>query len=74
MLGEVGGARGCSTVGKLLIGALRFSKIDFGTLVTHFRNIWLNEDLGCRIEGVLRRELLSEGEYHGVLRMDLCRG
>lgn len=41
---------------------------------THFRNIWLNEDLGCRIEGVLRRELLSEGEYHGVLRMDLCRG
>ena len=41
---------------------------------THFRNNWLNEDLGCRIEGALRRELLSEGEYHGVLRMDLCRG
>ena len=34
-------------------------------------NIRLNEDLGFRVEGVLRNEVLIDGTYHDVLRMGL---
>lgn len=51
---------------------LGLEKIYVSTLQTHLRNIQLNEAIGFRVEGVLQREVLIEGERYDVLRMGLC--
>ncbi|MGD2166698.1 MAG: GNAT family protein, partial [Gammaproteobacteria bacterium] len=51
---------------------LGLQKIYVSTLQTHIRNIKLNESIGFRVEGVLRGEVLLNGERHDVLRMGLC--
>jgi RimJ/RimL family protein N-acetyltransferase len=52
---------------------LGLRKIYLNTLDTHIRNVRLNEDLGFRVEGVLRNDVLIDGTYHDVLRMGLWR-
>lgn len=53
------------------IHGLRLHKIYLNTLNTNMRNIRLNEELGFRVEGILRNETLIDGKYHDVLRMSL---
>jgi RimJ/RimL family protein N-acetyltransferase len=53
------------------VGALGLRKIYLNTLATHIGNIKINEDIGFRVEGILRKEVLIDGEYHDVLRMGL---
>jgi RimJ/RimL family protein N-acetyltransferase len=53
------------------LGALGLKKIYLTTLVTHVGNIKINEELGFRVEGVLRNEVFIDGRYHDVLRMGL---
>jgi RimJ/RimL family protein N-acetyltransferase len=50
---------------------LGIKKIYLNTLNTHIRNIKLNEELGFKIEGILRNEVYFDGKYHDVLRMGL---
>lgn len=52
---------------------LDLHKIYLNTLDTNIRNIKLNEELGFKIEGILRNELLFNGKFHDVLRMGLCK-
>lgn len=52
---------------------LGLRKIYLNTLDTNIRNVRLNEELGFRIEGILRNEVLIDGEYRDVLRMGLWR-
>lgn len=54
------------------IQALGLEKIYVSTLQTQFANIKLNESIGFRVEGLLRNEVLIDGERHDVLRMGLC--
>jgi len=54
--------------------ALNLKKIHLSTLHTDMRNIRLNEDLGFKVEGILRNEICVDGVYRDVLRMGLCRG
>jgi RimJ/RimL family protein N-acetyltransferase len=51
---------------------LGLEKVFVSTLQTHLRNIQLNESVGFRVEGVLRKEVLISGERHDVLRMAYC--
>lgn len=51
---------------------LGLEKIYVSTLQTHLRNIQLNESIGFRVEGLMRREILIDGERMDVLRMGLC--
>ena len=51
--------------------ALGLHKIYLYTVASHLRNIRLNEELGFRVEGLLRREVRIDGEYHDILRMGL---
>jgi len=53
------------------ISTLGLRKIYVNTLETHLKNIRLNEQLGFRVEGLLRDEVLLDGEYRDVLRMSL---
>jgi diamine N-acetyltransferase len=53
--------------------SMGLEKIYVSTLQTHIRNIRLNEAIGFRVEGILRNEVLIDGERHDVLRMGLCR-
>lgn len=53
------------------IHGLGLEKIYVSTLQTQISNIKLNEDIGFRVEGLLRNEVLIEGERHDVLRMGL---
>ncbi len=53
------------------VSTLSLRKICLHTLDTNFRNIRLNEDLGFKVEGILRSECFFDGEYHDVLRMAL---
>jgi len=53
------------------IQGLKLHKIYLNTLDTNIRNIRLNEDLGFRVEGILRDEILVDDEYKDVLRMGL---
>ena len=53
------------------IGALGLRKIYLNTLVAHIGNIKINEEIGFRVEGILRNEVLVDGEPHDVLRMGL---
>ena len=50
---------------------LGLKKIYVNTLNTNINNIRLNEDLGFKVEGVLRNEVFIDGTYHDVLRMGL---
>lgn len=51
--------------------ALGLRKIYVSTFHTDVRNVRLNQDLGFRVEGILRNEVLLDGQYHDVLRMGL---
>lgn len=53
------------------INALKLKKIHLSTFNTDLRNIRLNEDLGFKVEGILRNEICVDGIYHDVLRMSL---
>lgn len=50
---------------------LGLEKIYVSTLQTHIRNVKLNEDIGFRVEGLLRNEVLIDGARHDVLRMGI---
>jgi diamine N-acetyltransferase len=53
------------------LSGLGLKKIYLNTLQTDIRNIRLNEALGFRVEGILRKEYYIDGEHHDVLRMAL---
>jgi len=53
------------------LGVLGLRKIYLNTLGTNLRNIRINEELGFKIEGILRNEVHFDGRYHDVLRMAL---
>jgi RimJ/RimL family protein N-acetyltransferase len=53
------------------IASLDLRKIYLNTLETDLRNIRLNEELGFKVEGILRNECWFDGEYHDILRMAL---
>jgi RimJ/RimL family protein N-acetyltransferase len=53
------------------IFCLGLKKIYLNTLDTNFRNIRLNEELGFKVEGILRKECYFDGEFHDILRMAL---
>lgn len=53
------------------ISNLGLHKIYLNTLQTNVRNIRLNEELGFRVEGILRNECFIDGKYHDLLRMGL---
>lgn len=50
---------------------LGLRKIYLNTLDTNIRNIKLNEELGFRVEGILRNDVFFDGKHHDVLRMGL---
>lgn len=50
---------------------LKLKKIYLNTLNTNIRNIKLNEELGFKVEGILRNEVFFDGKYHDLLRMGL---
>jgi diamine N-acetyltransferase len=52
---------------------LGLKKIYLNTLQTNIRNIRLNEALGFRVEGILRKEFYLDGEHHDILRMALLK-
>ena len=53
------------------IHGLGIKKIYLSTLDTAFRNIRLNEELGFKVEGILRNECFFDSEYHDILRMSM---
>jgi diamine N-acetyltransferase len=53
------------------LATLGLRKIYVNTLDTNLANIRLNEELGLRVEGILRDEVYLDGEYHDILRMSL---
>jgi RimJ/RimL family protein N-acetyltransferase len=53
------------------LSTLNLKKIYLNTLDTNMRNIRLNEELGFKVEGILHKEVLIDGEYRDVLRMGL---
>jgi len=55
------------------IHALGLKKIYLNTLNTNLHNIKLNEDLGFKVEGILRNEVYFDDDYHDILRMGLVR-
>ena len=54
-------------------GALDLQKIYVSTLQTHISNINLNERIGFQVEGLLRDDVLIDGNRHVVLSMGICR-
>jgi len=54
------------------MSTLGIEKIYVSTLQTHIGNIKLNENIGFRVEGLLRNEVLIDGDRHDVLRMGIC--
>ncbi len=52
---------------------LNLEKIYLTTINTDIKNIRINEALGFRVEGLLRNELMIDGEYHDVLQMSLLK-
>jgi RimJ/RimL family protein N-acetyltransferase len=48
---------------------LELNKIYINTIETNIKNITLNRQIGFKIEGLLKRELLISGVEHDVLRM-----
>jgi RimJ/RimL family protein N-acetyltransferase len=53
------------------IQTLGLKKVYVNTLNTNVGNIKLNEELGFKVEGILRNEVFIDGEYRDVLRMSL---
>lgn len=53
------------------ITSLKLKKIYLNTLDTQVRNIKLNEELGFKIEGLLKNECFFDDDLHDVLRMSL---
>ncbi len=53
------------------VETLGLRKIYLNTLETDLRNIRLNEELGFKVEGILRNECWFDNEYHDILRMAL---
>lgn len=53
------------------ISNLGLHKIYLNTLQTNVRNIRLNEELGFKVEGILRNECFIDGKYNDLLRMGL---
>ncbi len=53
------------------ISTLGLNKIYLNTLQTNVRNIRLNQELGFKVEGILRQDCLIDGKYYDVLRMGL---
>ncbi len=53
------------------VSALGLKKIQISTLNTNIHNVRLNEDLGFKVEGILRNEICVDGVYLDVLRMGL---
>jgi len=53
------------------ISFLNLNKVYLNTLDTNIRNIRLNEELGFKVEGILRNECFFDGEYHDILKMGL---
>ncbi|HPG39887.1 MAG TPA: GNAT family N-acetyltransferase [bacterium] len=56
---------------KYGIVTLGLKKIYLNTLDTNIRNIHMNEELGFKVEGIMRSEVLIDDEYRDVLRMGL---
>ncbi len=56
---------------KYGIATLGLRKIYLNTLDTNIRNIRMNEELGFKVEGIMRSEVLIDDEYRDVLRMGL---
>lgn len=56
------------------ISTLKLKKIYLNTLDTNIRNIKLNEELGFKVEGILRNECYIDGKYHDILKMGFWRG
>jgi len=54
--------------GKNILG---LRKIFLSTTDTNIRNIRLNEELGFKVEGILRNEIFIDNEFRDVLRMSL---
>ncbi len=50
---------------------LKLKKIFLYTVETNIRNIKLNEELGFKVEGILRNEVRIDNKYHDVLRMGI---
>ncbi len=50
---------------------LKLHKIYLSTVNTNIRNIQINEELGFKVEGILRDEVNIDGKYQDVLRMSL---
>lgn len=50
---------------------LGLKKIYLRTVETNIRNIKLNEELGFKVEGILRNEVILNNTYYDVLRMGL---
>lgn len=53
------------------LAGLGLKKIYVSTFHTNVRNVRLNQELGFKVEGILRNEVLVDGSYHDVLRMGL---
>jgi RimJ/RimL family protein N-acetyltransferase len=53
------------------IQALGLKKIYVNTLNANIGNIKLNEDLGFKLEGILRNEVFIDGAHRDVLRMSM---
>jgi len=50
---------------------LKLRKIYLNTVDTNIHNININEEIGFKVEGILRNETLIDGVVHDVLRMGL---
>ncbi|MBU0474010.1 MAG: GNAT family N-acetyltransferase [Bacteroidetes bacterium] len=50
---------------------LKLKKIYLNTVDTNIHNIKINEELGFKVEGILRNETQVDGVVHDVLRMGL---
>jgi RimJ/RimL family protein N-acetyltransferase len=53
------------------LAGLGLKKIYVSTFHTNVRNVRLNQELGFKVEGILRNEVLVDGRYQDVLRMGL---
>lgn len=51
------------------IGGLGLKKICLHSTDLNIRTIKLNEELGFKVEGILRRECCLDGQYYDILRM-----
>ncbi len=58
---------------KYGFAGLGLRKIYLSTIETNLGNIKINEELGFKVEGLLRKEILVDGEFNDILRMGLCR-